>query len=81
MSEQHSANGRPVRAVCHWRMSTDQQEKSIPRQRAEMRIGQMRQHEGAVHAVHELPIRIPAANTSTPPTTTWNAAARNGVSM
>ena len=30
---------------------------------------------------HELPIRIPAAKTSTPPTTTWNAAARNGVSM
>ena len=30
---------------------------------------------------HELPIRIPAAKTSTPPTTTWNAAARKGVSM
>ena len=27
------------------------------------------------------PIRIPLKNTSTPPTTTWNAAARNGVSM
>jgi hypothetical protein len=30
---------------------------------------------------YELPIRIPATNTSTPPTTTWNAACRNGVSM
>src|SRR5262249_20244883 len=30
---------------------------------------------------HELPINIPATNTSTPPTTTWKVAARNGVSM
>ena len=30
---------------------------------------------------YELPINIPARNTSTPPTTTWNAACRNGVSM
>ena len=30
---------------------------------------------------YELPINMPAENTSTPPTTTWNAAARNGVSM
>src|SRR5262249_19055460 len=28
---------------------------------------------------YELPMRIPAAKTRTPPTTTWNAAARNGV--
>jgi hypothetical protein len=59
-----------------------------PRQRDEMRIGQMRQHEHVAarpsmrrHRAYELPIRMPAANTSTPPTTTWNAAARNGVSM
>src|ERR1700733_9186493 len=31
--------------------------------------------------LHELPIQIPTANTSTPPTTTWNAADSNGVSM
>ena len=30
---------------------------------------------------YELPIRIPTPNTSTPPTTTWNAACRNGVSI
>src|SRR5262245_52753445 len=30
---------------------------------------------------YELPMRIPAAKTRTPPTTTWNAAARNGVSI
>jgi hypothetical protein len=30
---------------------------------------------------YELPIRIPVRNTSTPPTTTWNAAVRKGVSM
>ena len=31
--------------------------------------------------IHALPIRMPAANTSAPPTTTWRAARRNGVSM
>ena len=30
---------------------------------------------------HELPIKMPARNTSVPPTTTWNAADMNGVSM
>ena len=30
---------------------------------------------------HALPIRMPAANTSAPPTTTWSAARQNGVSM
>lgn len=30
---------------------------------------------------HELPIQIPTINTSTPPTTTWNAAESRGVSM
>ena len=30
---------------------------------------------------YELPMRIPAANTNAPPTTTWKAAARKGVSM
>jgi len=30
---------------------------------------------------HELPIRMPVRNTSTPPTTTWNNAATSGVSM
>jgi len=30
---------------------------------------------------HALPIRTPATNTTTPPTTTWNAADKNGVSM
>jgi hypothetical protein len=30
---------------------------------------------------YELPIKIPAANTSAPPTMTWNAACKNGVSM
>ncbi len=30
---------------------------------------------------HELPINIPEMNTNTPPTTIWNAAFRNGVSM
>jgi hypothetical protein len=34
-----------------------------------------------LHPGYELPINIPARNTSTPPTTTWNAAERNGVSM
>ena len=28
-----------------------------------------------------LPITIPVTNTRTPPSTTWNAARRNGVSM
>ena len=30
---------------------------------------------------YELPINMPATNTSTPPTTTWNVARSNGVSM
>jgi hypothetical protein len=30
---------------------------------------------------HELPMRMPARNTSTPPMMTWNAAVRNGVSI
>jgi len=30
---------------------------------------------------YELPIRIPVRNTSTPPTTTWKAAERKGVSI
>jgi hypothetical protein len=30
-------------------------------------------------SAHELPIRIPAIKTNTPPATTWNAAARKGV--
>ncbi len=30
---------------------------------------------------HELPIKMPAANTKAPPTTTWKAACRKGVSM
>src|SRR5207244_1969858 len=54
------------------------------RQRRQMRVGEMRQHEHAAilaQARYELPITIPAMNTSTPPTTTWNAAAKNGVSM
>ena len=46
------------------------------RQRRQMRVGEMGEGER-----HELPIKIPAMNTSTPPTTTWNAACRNGVSM
>ena len=52
--------------------------KSNPRQWRDVQIRQMRQHE-AGH--YELPMRIPAANTNAPPTTTWKAAARNGVSM
>jgi DNA invertase Pin-like site-specific DNA recombinase len=36
MSKQDSMNGRPVNAVAYWRMSTADQERSIPRQRAEM---------------------------------------------
>ena len=75
------------------------------RQRPEMRIRQMCEHEWFAHGAssttalraimsrpaayplayrrlaYELPMRIPAAKTSTPPTITWNAAARNGVSM
>ena len=72
------------------------------RQRPEMRIRQMCEHEWFAHDPlahgnvthghfirgqlacplnYELPIRMPAAKTSTPPTTTWNAAARNGVSI
>ena len=35
----------------------------------------------AIRAGHELPIKIPAAKTKAPPTTTWKAACRNGVSM
>ena len=31
--------------------------------------------------IHALPMRMPARKTRTPPTTTWNAALRNGVSM
>ena len=42
----------------------------------EMRVGQVGQHEH-----QELPINIPAANTSAPPTITWNAAASMGVSI
>jgi hypothetical protein len=30
---------------------------------------------------HELPMTMPAMNTSAPPTMTWNAALRKGVSM
>jgi len=30
---------------------------------------------------HELPMMMPAMNTNTPPTTTWNAADSHGVSM
>src|ERR1700756_1661107 len=30
---------------------------------------------------YEPPMRMPVIKTSTPPTTTWNAALRNGVSM
>ena len=30
---------------------------------------------------YELPIKIPARNTRVPPSTIWNAAERNGVSM
>ena len=78
-----------------------------PRERPEMRVGQMCEHEWFTHSAlstatshgtiprgrsafmpysyppsgYELPMRMPAAKTSTPPTTTWNAAARNGVSM
>jgi DNA invertase Pin-like site-specific DNA recombinase len=33
MSEKHSTNGAPVRAVAYYRMSTDRQEASIPEQR------------------------------------------------
>src|SRR5215472_12989395 len=72
------------------------------RQRSEMRIRQMCEHEWFAHGplahgnvthghficgqlayplIYALPIRMPAAKTSTPPTTTWNAAARNGVSI
>ncbi len=36
---------------------------------------------GILLFTHELPITMPAANTKTPPTTTWKAACRNGVSM
>ena len=32
-------------------------------------------------SAQELPMAMPARKTSTPPTTTWNAAASNGVSM
>ena len=32
-------------------------------------------------APHELPIKIPTTNTITPPTTTWKAEERRGVSM
>ena len=91
----------------------DQFAKARPRQRRQMRVGQMSEHEGhrqckACHRRacpgalaykgklperghrdgpvtsdirYELPINIPAMNTSTPPTTTWNAACKNGVSM
>ena len=47
---------------------------ALPRvMRSEVRIGDL--------AGHELPIKIPAAKTKAPPTTTWNAACRNGVSI
>ena len=46
------------------------------RQRPKMRIGEVGQN---VH--QELPIAIPAMKTSAPPTMTWNAAERKGVSM
>jgi hypothetical protein len=32
-------------------------------------------------AGHELPMRMPTTKTSTPPTITWKAACRNGVSI
>ena len=67
-----------------------------PRPRGKMQIGEVAEHEhrgmmlrescreqwrNAAVAVHELPMRMPTTNTSTPPTTTWKAACRNGVSM
>jgi hypothetical protein len=39
------------------------------------------EHVASNHLAHELPIRMPARNTSAPPMTTWNAAVRNDVSM
>ena len=54
---------------------------------AKMGIGQMGEAKHAGHlprrrAVRQaLPMRIPVRNTSTPPSTTWKAACRNGVSM
>src|SRR5262249_380264 len=64
------------------------------RHQCQMQVRQMRKckHRGASAAMigardrrgatmnHELPIRIPTANTSTPPTTTGNTAGRTGVS-
>ena len=35
----------------------------------------------AILRIYATPMRIPARNTSTPPTMTWNEAARNGVSI
>ena len=53
----------------------DELGQSRLRQRREMRVRQMREHEhgGVITAdmrLHELPIKMPARNTSTPPTTT-----------
>jgi hypothetical protein len=36
---------------------------------------------GTTVAHHELPINMPAINTSAPPKAIWKVAARNGVSM
>ena len=62
------------------RALADQLDKPRLRQRRKMRIRQMRQYE-CHREIYELPIRMPARNTSVPPSTTWNAAERNGVSM
>ena len=66
------------------RALADQLGPARRRQRRQMRVRQMREDEHGhdlARRSHELPISMPARNTSTPPTTTWNAAERNGVSM
>ena len=66
----HAASSATARAgsPCAWMHA------SWPRARADAGARPAR-------SAHALPIRIPVTNTSTPPSTTWNAACRNGVSM
>ena len=46
----------------------------------EMWVRQVRENE-CHRGCYELPIRMPATNTSVPPSIIWNAADRNGVSI
>jgi hypothetical protein len=62
-------------------------QRPVARQQAERQESRAPLHEAQRDCLHglassqELPIRIPVRKTSTPPTTTWNAAESRGVSM